>query len=148
MSTRATLSHGPTFHLFEEVFDEEHVYLELTDTDFEVTPGRVLVQVPLAIWEVIRVHSPYDARLADLDDEALLALVEAEVDARVAKRERFGFGVYGSSDDPREAQLERGLTWHRERRAAQRRVRAEVRRLEAGEGSSTSVAKHKPSEED
>ena len=146
MSTRATLSYGPNFHLFEEVFDEEHVYLELSRADFEATPGRVLVTIPLAVWEVVRAHSTFDASLADLDDTALLAHVEAEVDVRIAGRDPFGFGVYGSPDDPREEQMERGLAWRRERRAAQRRVRDEVRRLRAGAGPTASSSEKAPEE--
>ena len=141
MSTRATLSYGSTFHLFEEVFDEEHVYLEREGADFEAAPGRILVKIPLAVWEMVRAHSPYDVSLADLDDDALLAHVEAEADARIARRDPLGFGVYGPTRSPREAQLERGLAWHRERRAAQRRVRDEVQRLQAKAGSSPAPEK-------
>jgi len=50
MSTKATISYGPDFHLFEECFDGESVYLEVENTDFEVDPNRVAVKIPLDIW--------------------------------------------------------------------------------------------------
>lgn len=132
MSTRATLVSGSTFHLFEEVLDEEHVYLELEATAFEATPERVCVQIPLPVWEVIRGYSPFDDSLADLDEAALYAKVEAEVDERIKayhKNNRtglFGIFVFGPADSPREEQLEQGLTWHKEKRARQRRLREAI----------------------
>ena len=59
MSTRATLASGLDFYLFEELFDEEHVYFELEGTEFEAAPGSVRVQIPLPIWEVIRTYTPF-----------------------------------------------------------------------------------------
>jgi len=139
MSTRATLSHGPNFHLFEEVFDDEHVYLELQGTEFEATPGGVCVQIPLPVWEVIRKHTLFDDSLADLDDAALRAKVEVQVDERIAEHNRnelprfAGGGVFGSPDSPRKEQVENGLNWYREKRERQRRQREAIRRLRAGE---------------
>lgn len=61
MSTKSSLKHerdedtGQQFHLYEELFDEDHVYLELTGFPFEaassvslsgIGPGRVAVQLP------------------------------------------------------------------------------------------------------
>ncbi len=37
MSTKSTLTHGPTFHLYNEVFDERTVYLELEGVPFEAS---------------------------------------------------------------------------------------------------------------
>mgnify|MGYP006407407501 FL=1 len=50
MSSKATISHGSNFHLFEECFDGESVYLEVENTDFEVDPDRVAVKIPLDAW--------------------------------------------------------------------------------------------------
>ncbi len=61
MSTRGTLKFetddatGQQIHLYREIFDDEHVYLELTGFPFEATssielsgqgPGRVAIRLP------------------------------------------------------------------------------------------------------
>ena len=64
MSTRCSLKYetdentGETVHLYEEVFDDDHVYLELKGFPFEVSssielsaqgPGRVAVRLPIEL---------------------------------------------------------------------------------------------------
>ena len=61
MSTRASLKYeadettGQTVHLYEDVFDDDHVYLEVMGFPFEVSssielsgqgPGRVAIRLP------------------------------------------------------------------------------------------------------
>jgi hypothetical protein len=64
MCTKSTIaySHGPDFdfHFFHEVLDDDGVYLELAgaDVQYEAGPGRVLVRIPVEIWEVIRQLAP------------------------------------------------------------------------------------------
>ena len=41
MSTKSTIAWGEDFHLYREVFDEDHVYLRLDTTHFEAGYGRV-----------------------------------------------------------------------------------------------------------
>jgi hypothetical protein len=64
MSTKSSLkfesddASGQKAHLYEELFDDDHVYLELTGFPFEVAssaglsgqgPGRVAIRLPL-VW--------------------------------------------------------------------------------------------------
>src|SRR5262245_11226145 len=37
MSTKSTIAHGRSFHLYHEVFDEDYVYLELEEAKFRQT---------------------------------------------------------------------------------------------------------------
>jgi len=50
MSTKSTISHGNTYHLYEEMFDVSNVYLEIEKTEFKVTPNSVMVQIPINVW--------------------------------------------------------------------------------------------------
>jgi len=85
MSTKSTLVSGPKFHLFAECFDpKENVWLELEDCSFEASPQGVRVEIPLAIWEVIRQHSPARFDLAALSDAQLRAEAKNRVDANRA----------------------------------------------------------------
>ncbi|MGB3545189.1 hypothetical protein [Rubrivirga sp.] len=43
MSTKATVAHGPSFHLYHEVFDDRYVYLELDGAHFVASYDRVMV---------------------------------------------------------------------------------------------------------
>ena len=46
MSTKSTLAHGPNFHLYREMLEEDYVYLEVAGTRFEAEYGRVMVANP------------------------------------------------------------------------------------------------------
>jgi hypothetical protein len=39
MSTKSTIAHGHGFHFYHEAFDEDGVYLELEDVEFEAATG-------------------------------------------------------------------------------------------------------------
>ena len=97
------------------------------------------MQIPLPIWEVIRTYTPFNDSLADLDDAALRAKVEAQVDERIAEYGKdellrfVGSGVFGLPDSPRDEQVENGLSWYRERRERQRQQREAIKRLRASE---------------
>ena len=47
MSTKQTIKHSDNYHLFTDVFDEMHVYLQLTDVQFEVSNMEVTVLIPI-----------------------------------------------------------------------------------------------------
>jgi hypothetical protein len=54
MSTKVTLDHGESHHLYLEMFEHGKVYLTLCGAEFEARPGVVTVAVPLEIWERLR----------------------------------------------------------------------------------------------
>lgn len=143
MSTKSTIAYGPDFHFYHEALDEDHVYLELETTHFEAGYGRVVLPIPIHIWETIRHLGGADLRLIDKTDDELRADVERKVDERIETygetlREHpdraglvglFGALVYGSADQTREHQIERGMAYHRARRQHQREIMAAIRRL-------------------
>ena len=47
MSTKSTITYGDNFHLYTELFDDKHVFLELSAVEFRATPGAITVAIPL-----------------------------------------------------------------------------------------------------
>ena len=69
MSTKSTIAYGSTFHLYHEALDENHVYLELEQVEFEASYNRVMVPIPVHIWEVIRQYPGIDLSWAEKSDQ-------------------------------------------------------------------------------
>ena len=140
MSTRSTLAYGPGFHLYHEVFDEDYVYLQVEGTQFEAGYGRVMVPIPVHVWEVIRRHPGVDLGLADQTDDELRRHVEQTLDERLRWHQQApeeakpiaalaGALVFGSIDDPREVQLAKGLEDYIRRREHQRQIQQAIAEL-------------------
>src|SRR5262245_24365437 len=119
MSTKSTIAHGNNFHFYHECFDDNHVYLELEGMEFEAGYNRVMVSIPIHIWETIRHLGEARLDLINHTDEYLLEMVEAKVDERIADYQETlrtnpknsagwirlsGALLYGGSDEPREEQ--------------------------------------------
>ena len=142
MSTKATIAHGPNFHFYHEVFDDDHVYLELEGAQFEAGYNRVMVPIPVHIWEVIRQYSGVDLSFAEKTDEELQRYVEQEVDGRIKRYQEatekskglvslFGSLAYGAADEPREKQIGEGLVHFTKVREHQRQIKEAIVELEA-----------------
>jgi len=143
MSTKSTFAWGEDFHLYREIFDEDHVYLQLDTTHFEAGYGRVMIPIPIHIWETVRYLGGARLDLVDLLDEDLLAKVQKGVDERIAEyhkaaRERpgraglvaiIGSLAYGTADKPRDEQIQRGMEYFRHQRQRQRDIRARITML-------------------
>ncbi len=74
MSTKVSLAHGDGYHVYNECFDDENIYLRLRDVhEFcveGITEGgaTVTVSVPVKVWqEMIRAYWP--ATLDSLEGE-------------------------------------------------------------------------------
>lgn len=141
MSTRSTLAHGPGFHLYHDLIDRDHVYLEIEGTKVETDYGRTTVPIPMHIWEVIRCYQGIDLQLADKTDDELRQHVERELDERLAwygqldeKGKRMaaiaGSVTWGFADQPRGVQLTRGLESFTRLREHQRQVQQAIAELE------------------
>jgi hypothetical protein len=141
MSTKATIAYGPTFHFYQEVFDDDAVYLELEGVQFEAGYNRVMVPIPVHIWEVIRQYPGVDLSFAEKTDAELEQYVEQEVNERVRQYQEAsenakglvslcGALVYGSAEEPREQQIARGLEYFTNMRAHQRQIQAAIAELE------------------
>ena len=140
MSTKATIAHGPNFHFYHEVFDEDNVYLELEGTQFEAGYNRVMVPIPVHVWEVIRQYPGIDLEYADKTDAELSQLVEQQVDDRIkeyaeaderAKGLVFGSLALGTADQPREQQIAAGLDYFSKVRTHQPQIKQAIAELEA-----------------
>lgn len=141
MSTKSTIAHGPNFHLYREGFDESNVYLEVEGTQFEAGYNRVMVPIPVHIWEVIRQYAGIDLRYADKTDEELRQSVEKEVDERLkdygeaSEKARglislSGFLAFGAADQPREQQVAQGMAYFTKVREHQAQVKQAIYELE------------------
>jgi hypothetical protein len=139
MSTKCTIVHGDSFHFYHEVFDDDHVYLELDTTHFEAGYGRVMVPIPIHIWETIRYLGGAQLDLVDKQDDELVAMVHSEVDQRIAEYQQvardpdraafasfIGCLPYGKADTPRVDQIRKGVEYFRRERQRQREVRARI----------------------
>jgi len=141
MSTKNSLAHGPNFHLYAEMFDDNNVYLELENVHFEAAHNRVVVPIPVQIWEIIRRYQGISFEYADRSDEELRQYVEREVDERL-KRYReadekgkavaalFGVLMFGSVDKPREEQIAAGMAYLTKRRLHQKEIQRAIAELE------------------
>jgi hypothetical protein len=141
VSTKATLAHGPNFRLYHEALDEDYVYLEVEGTQFEAAYNRVMVPIPVHIWEVIRRYPGVDLKFADKTDAELSQYVEQEVDDRLKSyREAdekakglvslLGSLALGSADRPREEQIAAGIDYFAKVREHQRQIQQAVAELE------------------
>jgi len=144
MSTKCTIAGGENFHFYKELADEDHVYLELNTTHFEVGYSRVMVPIPIHIWETIRHLGGARLDLVDVEDKDLRAKVEHDVDQRIeeyqqalresADRARLirlsGCLLYGTADSPRHEQIRRGTDYFQQERQRQREVRSRIAALQ------------------
>ncbi len=113
MSTKATVAYGSNFHLYKEALDENFIYLELEGVSFEANYNRVMVPIPVHIWEVIRQYPGTDLSWSDKTDEEIERYVEQEVNERIERYQKaendqqrglialFGSLAYGSAEIPR-----------------------------------------------
>lgn len=103
--------------------------------EFEVSYRRVMVKIPIDIWEVIRHTGAARLNLVDSSDEELRQMVKRQVGERVAEYERAkgdsrretlislcGALVFGGADEPREEQSRRGLNYYVRDRERQRQI--------------------------
>lgn len=145
MSTKFTLTHGPDFHLYREAFDDSHVYMELSDAQFEATLSHVMVRIPLHVWEVIRQQAGEELTFADMSDEDIVAYVEAEV----ADRKKFysqtgnkiassvGALLFGDVDRPYDEQIASGVAHYTRLRDRHQNIKRAIAEPQALKSSAT-----------
>ena len=143
MSTKSSIAYGKDFHLYQECFDEENVYLELDSVEFNASNNQVTVTIPVAVWEVIRAYQAVDLSLADRSDGEIEAMVEEEVDQRIEKYQStdderakqivslFGVLCYGSADLPRNEQIEKGIQYYCQVRERQLAIKNQIQALKS-----------------
>lgn len=136
MTIKTTLAYGKSFHFYQEGLDNNYVYLELEDVPYDVGYRRLMVAIPIDIWEVIRLLASARLDLIDASDSDLMKQVEGGVDERIAiyvkarntdpeKADILRFEnsvIYGAADDDRDHQIMRGIEYYRTERDRQRGV--------------------------
>ncbi len=140
MSTKSTIAYGPTFHFYHEALDNNYVYLELEQVEFEAAYNRVMVPIPVHIWEVIRQYRGIDLSWAEKSDQDILEYVTESVEDRMRRYEEaeakqkglislFGSLAFGTADSPREEQIEAGIAYYQKLREHQQQVKAAIAEL-------------------
>ena len=142
MSTKATVAYGSNFHLYKEALDENFIYLELEGVSFEANYNRVMVPIPVHIWEVIRQYPGTDLSWSDKTDEEIERYVEQEVNERILRYQQaendqqrglvalFGSLAYGSAENPRPEQIEQGIAYFQQLREHHRQIKQAIEELE------------------
>jgi translation elongation factor EF-Tu-like GTPase len=97
---------------------------------------RIMVSIPIDVWEVIRLLGAAKLDLINSSDEELLELVEREVNERVAGYERMRSSdaekaallrfdnsiVFGVADSDPSQQIKRGMDFYQTERERQREI--------------------------
>lgn len=83
MNLKSTIVQGENYQLYDEMFDDENIYLTINNADFEVTNLHVTIKIPLEIWAVIRQHGEPELRYADWTDDEVRDFVIKEIDERI-----------------------------------------------------------------
>ena len=138
MFTKTTLAYGNTFHFYQEALDEDYVYLELQGVKYEANYNRVMVPIPIHIWEVIRKLGAANLSLISKSDEELLIDVEKYVDKRIQEYKQnpsslarlSGSLVYGMASDSRAEQIHSGMEAYKAQRKEQQEIKAAIDALE------------------
>ena len=117
MSTKSSIAWGDSFHFYEEIFDDDFVYLELRACEHCGRGWTNSIAIPRPVWEVIRRYSNLsEARsLCQATEEELRQEGKTRVEERIqeVKDNPDGLGriagalLYGNVDDPPEEQVER-----------------------------------------
>jgi hypothetical protein len=141
MSTKSTIAHGRNFHLYHEALDEDYVYLELEGTKFEASYNRVMIPIPVHVWEVIRRYPGIDLKYADRTDAEIRRYVQQEVNERLKMYEEAdekskglvsvsGALAFGTADQRRDQQVAAGVKYFTKVREHQRQIKQAIEELE------------------
>ena len=136
MPSKTTLAYGQGFHFYKEARNNDYVYLELEDIAYDAGYRRVMIAIPVDVWEVIRGLGGTDLDLVNATDEELIRIVESKVTERILQYEsalkltpekahklRFSDSeVLGAADEPRDRQLARGIEYYATQRRRQREI--------------------------
>jgi hypothetical protein len=120
MSTRGTLWHNDEFHLYQEGFDNENVYLEIEgDPRLE----SLVIKIPLLAWKEMRRHTlepeeGYSDMSADeFATEAARAVDEHRLRLERESKSQFGrmagMALFGSPDSSRDEMIRCFLRFYR-----------------------------------
>src|SRR5262249_45060058 len=148
MSTKSTIAHGRNFHLYHEALDEDYVYLELEGTKFEASYNRVMIPIPVHVWELIRRYPGIDLKYAGRTDAEIRRYVEQEVDERLKMYEEAdekskgllslsGALAFDTTHKPRDQQLTASKSCYIKVPEQQPEIKLAIKRLEPAKAKDT-----------
>lgn len=108
MSTKISIFYDDKLHIYQEAFDENHVYIELCENAIKTTITLTLTQ---AIGLAKNLCYADFKKQSEITDEQIERFVRESVKARLGKEDIFavlGCIVYGSTSDSEEAQIQAG----------------------------------------
>jgi hypothetical protein len=140
MPPKISIAYGKNFHFYLEAHEQNYVYLELEDVPYEVGYLRVMLAIPVDIWETIRGLGTPSLDLVNASDADLIEKVTSCVEERVAEYERARSSgreaaemvrlrdslIFGAADEPREDQVARGVHSYKMERERQRAIVARM----------------------
>jgi hypothetical protein len=140
MAIKTSLAYGKNFHFYQEAYNNNYVYLELEDAPYDAGYRRVMIAIPIDVWETIRGLGGANLDLVNATDEELIRLIEKSVAERIAQyeaarvsdpeaaeRQRFHDSlIFGAADEPRDRQLTRGIEYFKTERERQREVMVRI----------------------
>jgi hypothetical protein len=136
MPPKISIAYGKNFHFYREAHERNYVYLELEDVPYEVGYLRVMLAIPVDIWETIRSLGAPKLDLINASDADLIEKVTSRVDERAAEYERARSSnqdaaemirlrdslIFGAADEPHEDQIARGIHSYKVERERQRAI--------------------------
>ena len=140
MPPKISIAYGKNFHFYREAHEHNYVYLEMEDVPYEVGYLRVMLAIPVDIWETIRSLGAPSLDLVNASDADLLEKVMNRVDERAAEYERARSSnrevtemirlrdslIFGAADEPHEDQVARGVHSYKVERERQRAIVARM----------------------
>jgi hypothetical protein len=122
VSTKLTLAHGKNFRIYDEIFEEGAIYLELQHCEFEATHEGITVRLPLDVVLVLQKLEFVKLYWIGKTDQEIRAWVEGAVVQRqhqfathASDQNRSLFATssaLGSIDDSREVQVATGIRYY------------------------------------
>jgi hypothetical protein len=138
MSTKSTLAHGDNFHFYKDYCDnDDSVNLQITSNCSCKHSHHI--NIPPEIWECIRQVPAINFEFIDKTDDDILKLVEEEVDERLkdynaatTEREKafcalFASAIYGDPDDPRDTQIQEGVSYYTNKRNKELQIKEKMK---------------------
>jgi hypothetical protein len=140
MPPKISIAYGKNFHFYRDAHEHNYVYLELEDVPYEVGYLRVMLAIPVDIWETIRGLGTTRLDLVNASDSDLIKKVTSRVEQRAAEYEGARASdreaaemirhrdslVFGTADEPREDQVARGVHSYKVERERQRAIVARM----------------------
>jgi hypothetical protein len=140
MSTKATVASGQNFHLYQEVLDDNYIYLSLEGVQYEASYNRITVPIPVHIWEVIRQYQSVDLSFVNYTDDELHQYVENQVDKRLERYQNAAPNVkgliglagsltFGNVNHECSQQIENGIAYYTKLREHQQQISQAIAEL-------------------